>query len=63
MNEFWIAAIALGVIAVFICVVSVVVGVRNELRFDEHTEDALDLVAADDRNTRLDANAAWNGWY
>lgn len=56
MSAFVIASIALGVIAVFICVVSVVVGARAEVRFDEHTEDALDLVAADDRNTRLDAN-------
>lgn len=32
-------------------------------RFREHAAQALDLVAADDRNTRLTANANGRGWY
>jgi len=62
MIVFLIAGAFLGLVAVLICVPAVIVGARSE-RFDRHAGQALDLIAADDRNTRLDANANGTGWY
>lgn len=63
MNEFIIAGAALAAMAVLLCLASVVAGARSQVLFDEHVQDDLDLIAADNRSTGLTANAAWNGWY
>ena len=63
MTIFLIAGGFLALAAVVISVTAVVMGAQAEARFDEHVQDDLDLIAADDRNARLDANANGTGWY
>lgn len=63
-----LAAVCAGLaaLALVVCVPVLIIGGRAEVRaenFDRHVADDLNMIAADDRNTRLNANANGTGWY
>lgn len=55
--------VLLAAVALITCIAVVAVGAKSGERFDRHVQDDLDLIADDDRNTRLDANKNGTGWY
>lgn len=65
MSGYLILVLVLAVLAALslvVCVPCLVLGARAE-NFDRHVDDDLNMIAADARHTRLDANANGTGWY